>query len=183
MAQVEALKTEGGEAPPISHPGGRAARQAAAEYWATAPVRWEFPLAPAPEVTFSTPGALDLLFGAPDALVGGVMHALSGLSHDEAVFDMREESRRSMAARLTGAIDIGTIDRPFVTFMNLLYDRESKYFSRWQESMLSTVAFEEGDQDLDGDLFLREQRKVFVHALGRRYLGRYGDYLGDNMRR
>jgi hypothetical protein len=183
MAQVEALKSDGGEPPPVFHPGGKAARQAAAEYWATAPIRWEFPSAPAPALTFSTAGPLDLLFGAPDTLVGGAMHALSGLSHDAGVFDMREESRRSMSARLTGAIDIGTIDRPFATFMNLLYDRESKYFSRWQESMLSTVSFEEGDEDLDGDLFLREQSKVFVHALGRRYLGRYGDYLGDSLRR
>jgi hypothetical protein len=165
------------------NPGGKAARQAAAEYWASAPVRWEFPSAPAPEVTFSRDGALDVVFGAPDALVGGAMHLLSGLSHDEGVFDMREESRRSMAARLTGAIDIGSIDRPFATFMNLLYDRESKYFSRLQESPMATQAVAEGEEELDSGKFMREQSKVFVHALGRRYLGRYGDYLGENLRR
>lgn len=183
QGQVETPKPEGGEEWRWVNPGGRLRRPEAAEPRASLPVTWEFPPPLHSEVSFSSPGALDMVFGAPDVLAGGAIHALSSLFHDAGCFDEREESRRSMAVRLTGAVDVDAPERPFESFMEVLYARERKTFSRWGESTQSTLAVEEGDEDIDGGVFLRDQRKVFVHALGRRYLGRYGDAFSDNLRR
>src|SRR5262245_36258727 len=109
QGQVESLKPEGGEAWPWLSSGERLRTPEAAESRPILPVTWEFPSTPASEVTFSSPGALDLVFGAPDLLTGGAMHALSSLFHDRGCFDEREESHRSMTVRLTGAIDVGEL--------------------------------------------------------------------------
>ena len=183
FGQDEIPRLEGGESRPAKTPEGKLRRLSTADFWAHVGIQWEYPSPPPPEAKFSSPGTLDLVFGAPDVLVGGMTHVLSGLFHDSGAWAVREESQRSMTARMTGAIDVGPTDRPFDNFMSLLYDRESKYFSRWQESPLASFEVEAGEADIDDAGFMSEQRKVFVHALGRRYLGRYGDSLTDSLRK
>ena len=90
LGQDDTLKLEDEEARSTVNPGGRSRRPGGVHFDYVAPIRWDFFSTPPPEASPSSAGALDTLFGAPDALLGGAMHALSSLSHDAGSFDMLE---------------------------------------------------------------------------------------------
>jgi hypothetical protein len=123
------------------------------------------------------------VFGVPDALIGGAVHAFSGLTHEHGRFSRAGEADRSMMVRMSGALDVVSRDRPFDDFATLLGEREARYVARWQESPLATVEADTEFDPVDSGDYLRDQRKILVHALGRSYLGRYGESIDDGLRR
>jgi len=145
--------------------------------------RWEFSESTPGAAEFSTSGLVDLLIGFPDDIVGGALHSLDLLTHDENDLSMSEESRRALLVRMAASTDVGPRDRPFDSLVGLWMEREVKYFGLWGESPMATIAFEEGLEDLDQVGFIHAQKKVFTHALGRYYLGRYAAPLNDCIRR
>ena len=145
--------------------------------------RWEFSDSTPGATEYSKSGPLDLLIGFPEDLVGGALHSLDLLTHDEDDLSMSEESHRALLVRMAASTDVGPRDRPFDSLVGLWMEREVKYFGQWGESPMATIAVEEGLEDLDHVGFIHAQKKVFTHTLGRYYLGRYAAPLNDCIRR
>jgi hypothetical protein len=66
-------------------------------------------------------------------------------------------------------------DRPFDDLVHQLLLREQRYFARFQDSDLSTVAVEDGVEDIDADGLMSDQRKLLFDAARRLYFGRFGN--------
>jgi len=132
---------------------------------------------------FGSSHVLDFFVGLPDQAVQVATDAAYGLCHEEGRFSMGEESRRALLPRLIGAVDIGGMERPFDELVDVLAAREVKYLAHVEETPLATIAYEEGLEDFDSAHFYHDQRKVFTHALGKAYLGRYAAPFDRRLRR
>jgi hypothetical protein len=111
----------------------------------------------------------DALLRGPEFLLDGLFGLAAGIaprppeSGDEGgilprLLDFRTDPRRG---------------RLFSEFTEQWLDRERRYFSRFEDSRVSSVGFEAGTEDADLDELMDDQRKILWDALRKTYFSKY----------
>ncbi len=126
--------------------------------------------------------ALDVIAGLPNGMIDWVAGGLRGTPDRGDACSLRSPEDASLLSRVFSGPVQDASEHPFDDLMNQLLVREQKYFARFQDSDLSTVAVESGDQDIDSDGLMAAQRKILFDAARKLYFGRLGNRMDDRIR-
>jgi hypothetical protein len=117
----------------------------------------------------------DLVAGLPNEVIDWVAAGVTPPPDVGGTYSLLPEEDGSLLARIFAHSIQKASDRPFDDLVQQLILREQKYFAKFQDSSLSTVAVGDGEEDIDSEGLMADQRKLLFDAARRLYFGRFGN--------
>jgi hypothetical protein len=124
----------------------------------------------------------EILLRGPEFVVDSLLSLAGGLFPRPEVLVWHLDEGPGMAARIFDFRVERRQGRIFSEFIGHMLEREQRYFARFEDSALSTVAFDDGTVDVDMDELVNGQRKILWDALRKTYFTKYKFKAEDRIR-
>jgi hypothetical protein len=115
----------------------------------------------------------DAVLHAPEILVDGLLSLAGDLFPRQGSYDWTVGEDAGIASRI---LDFHVEERQghiFSDFLARWLEREQRYFSRFEDSHLFSIGFEDGTEEVDMSDLLDDQRKILWDVLRKTYLSKY----------
>lgn len=124
----------------------------------------------------------DAILRGPELVLDGTLSFLESLFSRSGSYDWRMDEPESITSRLLDFQMEARRGRIFTEFLERWVEREHRFFSKFEESYLNTVGFEEGTAEIDGGDLASEQQKILWDVLRRTYFSKYRLKAEDRIR-
>ena len=125
---------------------------------------------------------LDEIVSAPNFLLDATASVLAPIPDRHEHFSIRAWEEGPILSRVFAQSLKEPGERPFGDMVSQFVLREQKYFAKFQDSYLSTVGVEDGQEDINVEGLMADQHKVMFDAMRKFYFGRLGSKMDDRLR-
>ncbi len=115
----------------------------------------------------------DALLGPPELLFDAVLDGLAAILPRSRIQTVVPERDEGILTRVLDFQKEPRSGRLFTEFLGHFAERERRYFSRFEDSRVSTVGFEEGTEDADLEALEDDQKKILWDAFRKTYFSKY----------